>query len=73
MKITAATLSWLAYWEYNIDYPTFEKKWLQFGGMNPKHFWNKFVGYNHSVIYLAGACDTKNLKILAKVVSSGYK
>jgi hypothetical protein len=60
--------------EYDIDGETFVKLWVKNGGEERlgQHVWDKFNGYNHSLLKLWGYLDSGNQKIMVKVIND-YK
>ena len=74
-EMDACIVEHLAYFEYNINGETFKEKFMKFGGTEQMadHLWDKFHGYNHSIIKSWGALDLQNKKIMIKVIDSGYK
>ena len=65
------TVTCLAYFEYNVEGPTFEKLFLEAGGTKhmANHMWGKFNDYDHSFLRLFGMADSDNRKKLLDVAS----
>lgn len=65
----------LAQFEFWIDGNDFEDLYCQEGGTVDiaKHLWNKFAGYDHSILRLWSALDEGNKKIVLKVIKEWLK
>lgn len=74
-ELDACIVEHLTYFEYNISGETFKEKFMKFGGEESmaNHLWEKFHGYNHSILSSWGALDKQNKEIMIKVIDSGWK
>lgn len=57
--------------EYNLDGITFEKLFVKHGGTKylAEHLWEKFCGYNNSILKLWSSLTSENQDVMLKVIN----
>jgi hypothetical protein len=58
--------------EYWINGEKFRELFVEAGGSEnmARHLWDKFHGYDHSILKLWGAMDSKNKELVLKVIQA---
>ena len=70
--VTYKQVDLLKNWEVHINGDRFIKEFEKHGGSKERgqHIWNKFVGYDHSLLRWWSYLDGVNRKIVVKVINA---